>query len=125
MVRKILLGTALLCASSSLFAANQVTLISKTNIRIGYGDSSMELNTAIHPNVNQLQMRYWPSPTCPVAPQIALQAKFSGNNSWQNMNADQNMVFRHSGFKLDAVKVLFRQYQYQFVDCNMELVGVE
>jgi len=124
MLKKILL-TLLLCASSSLLAAIQVALISRTNIRVSYGDSSMELNTSLHPNVNSLQMRYWQSPTCPVPPQFTLQARHSGNFNWQNMTVDQNRVFRHSGFKLDAIKVLFRQTQYQFVDCDMELVGFE
>lgn len=124
MLKKFLLAL-LLCVSSSLFAVTPVTLISRTNIRVGYGDSSMELNTALHPNVNSLQMRYWQSPTCPVPPQFTLQAKHSGNYNWQNMTVDQNRVFRHSGFKLDAIKVLFRQTQYQFVDCDMELVGFE
>lgn len=124
MLKKILI-CALLCASSSLFAAVQVTLISRTNISVGYGDSSMELNTALHPGVNYLQMRYWQSPTCPVPPQFTLQAKHSGNYNWQNMAVDQNRVFRHSGFKLDAIKILFRQYQYQSLNCEMELVGYE
>jgi len=124
MLKKILI-CALLCASSSLFAVTQVTLISRTNLRVGYGDTSMELNTALHPNVNYLQMRYWASPTCPAAPQVSLQAKHSGNYSWQNMSVDQSRVFSHAGFKLEAIKVLFKQYRYQFVDCDMELVGFE
>ena len=119
------LAVLLLCVSSSLFAVTQVTLISRTNLRVGYGDTSMELNTTLHPNVNYLQMRYWASPTCPVAPQVSLQAKYAGNYNWQNMSVDQSRVFRHGGFKLDAIKILFRQYQYQILDCDMELVGYE
>lgn len=125
MFKRILLTAVLLCTSSSLFAVTQVTLISRTNLQVGYGDTSMEINTALHPGINYLQMRYWQTPACPVAPQISLQAKYAGNYNWQNMSVDQNRVFRHGGFKLDAIKVLFRQYQYQTLNCDMELVGFE
>lgn len=110
--------------ASNLFAQTQVTIMSPTLLRINYGDSFLALNLAPHhANANLFQVRYAPSPTCPIAPQVSLQVRYDGNQNWYNTTVEQNGIFRHSGFQLNAIKLLFRQLNYQSVDCEMSIVG--
>jgi len=109
--------------SSSLFA-QPVTVIPHTRIRANYGESFLEYRQ-VKPHVNSFKVYYLPSQTCPIAPTVIIQARYRGNINWQNMEVDSNGVFRHSGFTLDALKLIFRQYSYPSVDCVMYVLGVE
>lgn len=92
-------------------------------LRINYGDSYLELNVPPHlASANSFQVQYIAAPTCPIPPDVSLQAQYIGNNNWHNM-AVQNGIFTHSGFRLNALKLLLRQYRYQVVDCQMTIIG--
>jgi hypothetical protein len=124
MMKKNILLVSFLLSTLSFAAQVPVTVMPKTMFRISYGDSSLELNLTRYNNANSFQVQYVQSPTCPVAPQTALQVRYEGNESWYNTTVEQGM-FKHSGFKLAAIKILFRQLRYASVDCEMLVTGLD
>lgn len=70
------------------------TILEPTWLRIAYGDSSLEFVPSKHPNANSFRVIFTASPTCPVAPQVALQVKYAGNDYWYNTTVEQG-TFKH------------------------------
>lgn len=113
--------------STELFAQDQqpqVMIMPHTTIRANYGESYLEYALPRYHHSNSFKVYYLPSATCPVAPQVTLQVRYQGNINWHNM-AVQGGVFKHSGFKLDAIKLIFKQYSYPTVECVMYVLGVD
>jgi hypothetical protein len=102
-----------------------VTLIQPTLLRFNYGESALDFRLTQHHSANSLQVKYARTAMCPVAPDVALQVQYAGNNVWYSTSVDQGNVFRHSGFNLTAIRLLFRQLRYTYVDCEMSVVGLE
>jgi hypothetical protein len=123
-MRKLIGVIFLMCLSSPLFGQSRVTVLDPTVLRVSYGDSSLELNLAPHLTyANSFQVRYRPYPNCPVAPQVSLQARYEGNPNWHSMAVQQGGVFTHGGFKVNALKILFKQYSHQYVECEWSIIG--
>jgi hypothetical protein len=105
-------------------AQSRSTIMPPTMLRVSYGDSSIEYNLPYqYANSNDFQVLVYPSHTCPVPPQVSILARYDGNQNWYSLPVDQGGVFRHNGFKLKALKLLFKQYHYQFEDCQMSVTG--
>ena len=100
----------------------QVMIMAPTLLRIAYGDSSLEMALTKNTNANSFKVGYTQTSYCPMAPQVAIQVRYEGNTNWYNTSVEQG-VFRHGGFKLAAIKLLFRQTRYTSIDCEMYLTG--
>jgi hypothetical protein len=115
---------SLLFVSSSLFAQARSMIMQPTMLRINYGDSSIEYNLPYqYASANQFQVMVTPTRSCPVPPQVSLLAQYDGNQNWYSLPVDQGGFFRHNGFKLRSLRLLFRQYNYQVIDCEMSITG--
>jgi hypothetical protein len=101
------------------------SVVPMTNFKIPYGDSVIELalTRAAQP-LNMLQVRYRPAASCPVVPQVGLQARYLNDNRWYNMPVQNEGKFvPAAGRNLAALKVFFKQTAYREVTCQMEIVG--
>jgi hypothetical protein len=117
------LFSLLFCGPAS-HAATQVTVMPPTLVQINYGDSTLDVNVApAYDKANLLQVQYVPSPSCPAVPQVSLQVRYQGEALWSQTTVEQGNAFRHRGWGLSAIRLLFRQMSYSMVTCQLSVVG--
>ena len=105
-------------------AQDLVSVTAPSLFSIPYGDSLVELAIGRAQNdLDYVKILYQPAPSCPVAPQIILNVKYSGDEKWYGVAHLGEGKYQLRDSALASARFFFKQTSYTMLQCQLQLVG--